>query len=310
MKKYAYSNELKANTINADYDMAELALTGKMETSIKFIGFPVRHFKTKRALFKKKEFTASDGASIKYYEFTPKEPLNKYPAIIYYHGGGFMFPIQKPMMENSSIFAEKCQAKVFLPDYRYSPKVSCNRVMDDCFDMLVYVFEHAEELRIDTDRVILYGDSAGGCLAACVALRNRDFTHYPIKGQMLIYPVCDNESFKYESIEQYKYGVWSKKGNASMWRLYFHHGFTDVEYLVPAKNHCEDLPPAYVEPQEMDTLRDEAIAYASKLKAAGVKVECNLIGGSYHGFDADLKSPLVRRVMNHRIKVMNKMIQI
>lgn len=63
------------------------------------------------------------------------------------------------------------------------------------------------------------------------------------------------------------------------------------------------MPPAYVEPQEIDVLRDEAIAYANKLKASGVPVEINVIPASYHGFDADVKNPFVKRVLEKRYAV-------
>ena len=303
MTKYSYSNELKANSPQTDYDMAKLALSGKMEQSIKFITLPVKHYKAKDVILEKKQYQASDGQSIDFYEFTPLKKEESYPAIIYYHGGGFMFPVQKPMMDNSCLYASQCKVKVFLPEYRYVPKVDCTRLMDDCYEMLSYVFEHAKELHVDPDRVLLYGDSAGGCIAACVALRNRDSDHYPLRGQMLLYPVCDDCSANYPSVDQFPYAVWSKKANASMWKLYFHNGVKNLKDFVPMRNACHDLPPAYVEPQEMDVLRDEAIAYASKLRAAGVPVECNLIGGSFHGFDAQLKSPLVKCVFHHRYKV-------
>ena len=71
-----------------------------------------------------------------------------------------------------------------------------------------------------------------------------------------------------------------------------------------------NLPPAYIEPQEIDILRDEAVAYADKLKAAGVKVEVNIIPGSYHGFDSDAKSPLVKRVYEKRYRIMKEMLKI
>lgn len=80
-------------------------------------------------------------------------------------------------------------------------------------------------------------------------------------------------------------------------------------YTIPMKNELHDLPPAYIEPQQFDTLRDEAIAYANKLKNAGVDVDLNVISGSYHGFDADLKSPLVKRVFEKRYEVIRKFIQ-
>ena len=73
---------------------------------------------------------------------------------------------------------------------------------------------------------------------------------------------------------------------------------------------CTDftgLPTAYVEPQEIDCLRDEAIAYANKLKEAGISTELNIIKGSYHGADADHSSPLIQRVLKHRCEVMSRM---
>ena len=304
--KYPYSNELKASAVGTDYDMCELALSGKMGMTAKVLKFQTDGFHPKRAEKQVCSYPLRAGQTGTYYAFTPKETKPRYPAILYYHGGGFMFPVQKAMMQNSEILAAECGAKVFLPDYRYAPNVSCGEVMADCCDMLQYVFEHAEELQVDTRRVMLYGDSAGGCLAACTSIWNRDHGHSPLRGQMLISPVCDCDSEKYPSINEYPYAVWSRKANASMWKLYFHKGVDRIEDVVPMKNDCHDLPQAYVEPQEMDVLRDEAIAYANKLKRSGVAVECNLIGGSFHGFDAQLKSPLVKRVFAHRCEVIRR----
>nr|MBQ4456233.1 alpha/beta hydrolase [Clostridia bacterium] len=304
--RYPYSIELKGSAFNTDYDMSELALNGKMDMVIRFISNQSRKFKSKKCHVKSGTYESSDKAEVTYYEFTPLEQKDLYPAIVYYHGGGFMFPIQKMMMEMSSIYASECGVKVFLPEYRFVPKVSCDQVMDDCYEMLKYVFDNAEQLHVDPNKVILYGDSAGGCLAACTALRNRDSDTYPIKAQMLIYPVTDNESENYDSMDTYEYAVWSRKANLSMWKLYFHNGYKDIRNLVPMKNDTTNLPKAYVEPQECDVLRDEAIAYANKLKKAGVEVECNLIGGSYHGFDSEFKSRLVKETICYRCDYIKK----
>ena len=304
--RYPYSIELKGSAFDTDYDMSELALNGKMDMVIRFISKQSRKFKSKRCHVKSGTYESSDKAEVTYYEFTSLEQKDLYPAIIYYHGGGFMFPIQKMMMEMSSIYASECGVKVFLPEYRFVPKVSCDQVMDDCYEMLKYVFDNAERLHVDPNKVILYGDSAGGCLAACVALRNRDSDAYPIKAQMLIYPVTDNESEKYDSMDTYEYAVWSKKANLSMWQLYFHNGYKDIRNLVPMKNDTANLPKTYVEPQECDVLRDEGIAYANKMKKAGAEVECNLIGGSYHGFDSEFKSRLVKETIHYRCDYIKK----
>ena len=79
-------------------------------------------------------------------------------------------------------------------------------------------------------------------------------------------------------------------------------------YTIPMKNDLHDLPPAYIEPQQFDTLRDEAIAYANKLKNAGVDVDLNVISGSYHGFDSDFRSSLVKQVYEKRYQVINRML--
>lgn len=303
---YPYSNELKPTLMNTDYDMAELALTGKMKKVVNFIKKQTTHYKSKIANVTQNSYPVADGTKLPFYEFSPKKPKSQYPAILYFHGGGFMFPIQKAMMNNAALYASECNVKVFLPEYRIVPDVTCETVVEDCYSMLEYLFNHAQELHVDPNRVLLYGDSAGGCLAACVAILNRDRADYPLRAQMLLYPVCDNESENYPSIRQYKNAVWTKKANTSMWKLYFHNGVEHIDHVVPMKNDCHGLPPAYVEPQEMDVLRDEAIAYSNKLKLAGVPIECNLIGGSYHGFDAELKSPLVKRVFAHRYDVIRK----
>ena len=206
---YPYSNELKSVSVNSNYDMAELALSGRLGIAAKFIKKQTTQYKSKIANIRLDSYSASDGATIPFYEFTPKNKQELYPAIIYYHGGGFMFPIQKAMMNNSALYAANCGAKVFLPEYRIAPDVSCNTIIEDCYDMLKYVFEHAEVLHVNPNQVLVYGDSAGGCLAASVTLLNRERNAYPLRAQMLIYPVCDNESDKYPSMEQYKNAAWT-----------------------------------------------------------------------------------------------------
>ena len=82
------------------------------------------------------------------------------------------------------------------------------------------------------------------------------------------------------------------------------------KYAVPMEyENLAGMPPAYIEPQEIDILRDEAIAYAEKLKSAGVPVQINLIKASYHGFDADVKNPFVKRVLTKRIQVLKEFIK-
>lgn len=235
-----------------------------------------------------------------------KEPV---PCIVYFHGGGFMMPLQTMMLENASFYAAKTGYKVFLPEYRYAPKAPCRTTIEDCFYMVRHLMKHYMEYGVDPARMILYGDSAGGALAAGTAHLMRDRGLPAAAGQMLVYPVADHHSERYASMEKYKDAVWPKKSNLFMWKYYLKGaGEKAVRYASPMNMaDFKGLPSAYVEPQEIDILLDEGIAYAKKLEQAGCLLELNVIPGSYHGFDWDHTSALVQRVLVHRCEVMRKL---
>ena len=129
-------------------------------------------------------------------------------------------------------------------------------------------------------------------------------------GQVLIYPALDDRSEHYPSTEAYSGAVWTKQANARMWSGYLKNGFQGPEgYAVPLRGgDFSGLPPAYIEPQGIDLLRDEGAAYGEALRAAGVPSQVNLIEGSYHGFDADVANPFVQSVIDQRIRTMADML--
>lgn len=307
-ENYPYSKELKTPRTYGSIDYEKLIFDGKMQKAADFMIKPVLRFKPRKAFLETGNYSSADGSQIRYFMFSPKDSGNeKKPAIIYYHGGGFMFPLQLPMMKNSELYAANTGVKVFLPDFRTSMDVDCRTILEDCYGMMKFVFEHAEALDVDSSRIILYGDSAGGALAECTALLNLKRDRFPLCGQLLIYPVCDIDSWKYKSMEQYREAPWSYSNNLQMWRLFLMRGADNLEYFVPMHNNLAGLPPSYIEALEVDTLRDEAVAYAEKLKAAGVCTECKVIEGAYHGYDAELKSPLVQKVFQHRYQVIRNL---
>ncbi len=312
MANYPYSSELKKqqDTSQVNYEdpktlmgIKKMAgLMTKMEKTFR----PSRGVKMSR-----RTYTSYDGVEIPYFLLEPKKTTeNASPCIIYYHGGGFMFPIQKVMIQVASFYVQHMNCKVVLPDFRISFDNTCKDIMEDCIGMYRYVFEHCKELSVDPNQIIVYGDSAGGALAAGTLLLARD-RKLPLPiGQMLLYPVTDCHSERYESVRQYPDAVWPANANRSMWKLMFEKGTFDMEKYVAPMNHedVSGMPQTYVEPQEIDILRDEAIAYGKKLEEAGVPVEVNVIPGSYHGVEADWKSPLTQRLLTHRVEVMQKML--
>lgn len=306
--KYNYSRDIKAPMTYGNYDLADIVRKGKMKKVVNFIQKQTKRYKSQIAGIESKSFQSYDNRDVGYYEFTPLDVKERYPAIVYIHGGGFMFPIQTMMMNVSSLYACNCGVKVFLPEYRYDLSNPQMMTLEDCYHMLKYVYDNADSLQVDRNKIIVYGDSAGGCLCAGVTLMNRDRDKYPLAGQMLLYPVIDNASYKYDSIDMYADAAWSKRSNTGMWELYLSRNGEKENYLVPINNDLHNLPRAYVEPQEIDTLCDEGVAYAKKLEEAGVPVELNIILGSYHGFDAAIKSKLVQRVLKKRYEVIREFV--
>lgn len=252
-------------------------------------------------------YPSRDMTEILCYVVKPERPQNHSGACMaYYHGGGFMLPLQKMMLCNAAYYAAHTGCTVFLPEYRYAPKVRCKTTLEDCFSLITHLRKYEQDYRIDMKKLIIYGDSAGAALAAGVTHLMRDRRMPAAAGQMLIYPALDFHSERYASVEAYRDAVWPKKSNDYMWKLYLKGADAETKKLAAPMNmdSFAGLPPAYVEPQEMDILCDEGIAYAKKLKEQGSLAELNVVMGSYHGFDCDHESPLVQRILTHRCEIM------
>lgn len=250
----------------------------------------------------------SDGSTLLCYIIEPKKCLEKLPGIVYYHGGGFMFQLQELMFRNSDYFVKKLNCRVFLPEYRVVPKHTCTKILIDCYEALEHICKNDEKYTVDKENMIVYGDSAGGCLAASVTQMCKDRNGPQLKAQLLIYPVIDNSS-KTPSMEIYKDAVWSRSANEHMWNLYLKGTSENMKYAVPIKyTDYSALPKTYIEVAEIDTLRDEGILYAEKLKNAGVPTDVHLIKGAYHGFDSNYEVDIVKTALNKRIDFIKRII--
>lgn len=299
MTNYGYSPELKTPGKSIDFDLSRpgtlmmlklLAKTHQKQTD-SFV--PPEGIRLSRV----------EVGSVSCFLIEP-ETEEKLPEMLYCHGGAFYLPTQVTSLELACIYAKQLQIRIFIPEYRLVPDHPAPAALEDCLAVWRHLSEHNENL-------LLYGESAGGTLAAGLALYIRDHGLKKPRGQILVYPVLDNCLEKYSSMTAYAEAAWSTRSNASMWEAYLKNADESwLPYLIPMRmgNLC-DLPDAYIEPQQIDVLCDEAIAYGRRLTEAGTNVELNLIPGSYHGFDSDLCSPLVQRVLHQRMRIMNEMLK-
>lgn len=250
-------------------------------------------------------------------EVAPKEARGALPALVDYHGGAFFLSTMRAHLEYADCYARETRARVFLPEYRLSLGHPFPAAFDDACSTLEWVHANAKELGVDRDRVVLIGDSAGGALAAGVAQRALDRGGPAIRAQVLIYPVTDHES-KTESARAFTDTPgWTAGSNRTMWRIYLRDtefartggAVAPPAYAAPLhRSDFSGLPPAFVEVAEFDPLRDEGIAYARALEAAGVPVELRVIEGGIHGYDLVPGSAVAAEALAKRIDAIRRFV--
>jgi len=209
------------------------------------------------------------------------------PALVYFHGGGFVFGNLDTHDAVCRALAKESGAVVIAVDYRLAPEHKFPAAVDDSYAATVWVAANAQRLGIDAQRIAVGGDSAGGNLATVVAMRCRDAGGPALAAQLLIYPVTDVSSFETGSHRELGEGYFLTRAGME-W-------FTG-HYLASAdqKRHPEaspllapnlsGLPPALVITAEFDPLRDEGEAYAQRLQQAGVPVTVSRYPGMIHAF--------------------------
>ena len=172
-------------------------------------------------------------------------------------------------------------------DYRLAPENPFPAGVEDCFAAIEWAGRNHAELGIDADRVAVGGSSAGGALAAAVALMARDRGGPRLCYQLLVYPVLDNRLNTPSMLGFTHTPVFARRTAEAMWRHYLGDQISDTSpYAAPARaKTLSGLPPAYVEACALDPLRDENIAYATRLLEAGIATELHVYHGVPHGFD-------------------------
>lgn len=161
--------------------------------------------------------------------------------------------------------------------------------MEDCYAGLVWTAEHAAELGIALDRLVIAGESAGGGLAAGTALLARDRNGPSLIGQVLMCPMLDDRDETVSTVQFESAGIWLRSSNLVGWNALLgdRRGADDVSiYAAPARatDLC-GLPPAFIDCGSAELFRDEDIAYATNLWCAGVQAELHVWPGGFHGFD-------------------------
>lgn len=207
---------------------------------------------------------------------------DKLPVIIYFHGGWFNagnFDTHDAPLRQ---LANSSQTVVIAVDYRLAPEHPFPAGLEDCGFAVKWIIENASFLNLNSNKITIAGDSAGGALAATMTREFREI----VNAQLLIYPVTDN-SLKTASWNEFENGpLLDLKGGIQAWDWYLSRSEDrDNPDAVPLlANDLAKIPSTFVAIAEYDPLKDEGILYSEKLKANGVSVQMNLYKGTTHGF--------------------------
>lgn len=252
---------------------------------------------------------ASDQHEIAIYHFRKKTASERTPgpAIIHIHGGGYIALTVMSSIGSLVAHVSETGVPMLSIDYRLAPQHPYPVPLDDCWAGLQWIRSHAAALSIDLGRMAVMGESAGGGLAAALALlaRDRELSP-PLAKQILIYPMIDDRT---RSNHVGKLATWDQNDNQTGWAAYIG---PDVgsdrvpSYAAAARTgKVEGLPPLYLDCGQLDILVHENLEYARRFVAANIATECHFYEGLPHGFEGLAPtSTAVERAMVHRLRAM------
>jgi acetyl esterase/lipase len=211
----------------------------------------------------------------------------KLPGVLWLHGGGYLlgFP-EMVFMSRAADLVVKCGAVVISPAYRLSVQAPYLAAIQDSYQALLYMKNHADELGIRSDQIMVGGESAGGGLAAALCLYARDKKSVQIAFQMPLYPMLDCQDTPSSADNHAK--VWNTKRNHIAWKLYLRSVKNGNVPAYASPSRCKqyaNLPPAYTFVGDAEPFYCETLDYIEKLQKAGVTAKVDVYKGGYHAFD-------------------------
>jgi acetyl esterase/lipase len=210
------------------------------------------------------------------------------PVLFHLHGGGTALGNRFCDIARVLDWVDELSVAAISVEYRLSPEHPYPAGLDDAWTALIWLNAHALELSVDPRKIVLVGESAGGCLAAGLALRARDVGLPPLAGVLLMCPMLDDR-IPSDVGQGATIGPWSAASNAAAWSFYLgeQRGRDDVPtYAAPGREtSLEGLPPVYIDVGSADVLAPEVIDFASRLWSCGANAELHVWPGGYHSFD-------------------------
>ncbi len=216
----------------------------------------------------------------------PASSSGRRPALLWIHGGGFVIGSATQDDAICRHFADELGIMVAAVEYRLAPEHRFPTALHDCHDALTWL---ADQPSVDAARIAVGGASAGGGLAAAVALLAGERGDVRLAFQLLAYPMLDDRSATRADVDESNFRLWNTKANRFGWQSYtgLPPGSDRISDLAAPsrRGDLSGLPPAWVGVGTLDLFHDEDVAYAGRLREAGVECALDVVNGAFHGFD-------------------------
>jgi acetyl esterase/lipase len=230
----------------------------------------------------------------------PRHAPTPVPAVYFIHGGGMIVGDHRFGLPEVLDLAEPLGMAVVSVQYRLAPETPHPGPVEDSYAGLLWLSQQGGELGVDPGRTIVAGTSAGGGLAAGVALLARDRGGPAIAGQLLMSPMLDDRNDSPSARQMRGLGVWDDRSNETGWNALLGEGVRGgpgvSPYAAPARAaDLSGLPPTFIDVGSAETFRDEDVAFASRLWQAGGRGELHVWPGGFHGFDVVAPAAAISR---------------
>jgi len=247
--------------------------------------------------------------------YLPKNVSSPVPALLWIHGGGYVIGDANQADPQIKTIVSTLGCAAVSVDYRLAPETPHPGPVEDCYAALKWLYVSAGDIGVDAKRMAIGGDSAGGGLAAGLALLTRDRGEVPLVFQLLIYPMLDDRTVTLADPHPFTGEfIWTPDANRFGWSALLGQepGGPDVSpYAAAARAHqLEGLPAAYICVGTLDLFLEEDMEYARRLMRAGVSTELHVYPGAFHGFpmvvDAKVAQAHTRDYLNALARAFSK----
>jgi len=246
--------------------------------------------------------------------YTPEGKIGPKPGLLWMHGGGYI--AGNIEIDDYSIkqICLNVGCVIVSVSYRLAPESIFPAAIEDCYAVLRWMIDSSGNINIDRSRIAIGGGSAGGGLAAGLAILARDRAEIEVAFQMLIYPMIDDRNVTPSSRAITDPRTWNREKNIFAWNTYLGDASNgDGVSPYAAASRAKDLtglPPAFIAVGELDLFLDENIEYAQRLLQAGVSTELHVYPGATHGFDNTRSASVSKRLIQERENALRKAFKI